>query len=265
MFKPNKKTVVTTATCALLGVLAIGGTLAYLTDTEGAVNTFTVGKVQVDLEEPNWDPYDPTDPTDQPDLPNEVKQKDPQIENTGNNDAWVFVEVKVPVRKYTPVSDAGVVGAETTADVATFGKLANAADVTSAYTKMAADGSAGLGTDWILVNSAVSTANNTYSTYLLGYKNAVAPGAKTPAAFDAIKIANFQEGALDEMAMTIPVKAYAIQSSSLTGIDYKNPQDKAGLKKIYDIFAAQNPTAISSTTSNDAGTAGAKDLKGNDL
>lgn len=61
------------AACAMVGAMAIGGTMAYLTDNEGATNTFTVGKVQVDLEEPGWDPEEGKDI-----VPNEEVAKNPR-------------------------------------------------------------------------------------------------------------------------------------------------------------------------------------------
>ena len=80
---------VTMTACALTGAMAVGGTFAYLTDSEGSVNTFTIGKVQIDLEEPNWHPEDTEDI-----IPNEVIKKDPKVENTGTNLAYVFADRK---------------------------------------------------------------------------------------------------------------------------------------------------------------------------
>lgn len=55
----NKKKVLTTgAACGLIAAMAIGGTMAYLTDSEQTSNTFTVGKVKIDLEETRWDTTD---------------------------------------------------------------------------------------------------------------------------------------------------------------------------------------------------------------
>lgn len=56
MKKENKKsTAITLAALCLLGVLSIGGTMAYLTDNDTKTNTFTYGKVDITLEEPHWD------------------------------------------------------------------------------------------------------------------------------------------------------------------------------------------------------------------
>ena len=78
--KKRMKTMI--AATAMIGVLAIGGISAYFTDGDTATNTFTVGKVSIDLQEPNWNP--PKDIT-----PNQEIKKDPQIKNDGINDPYM--------------------------------------------------------------------------------------------------------------------------------------------------------------------------------
>ena len=51
-----KKKIVTVCLAAALMVTAlIGGSLAYFTDEDTKDNTFTVGNVDIVLDEPNWD------------------------------------------------------------------------------------------------------------------------------------------------------------------------------------------------------------------
>ena len=54
----NRKLVKGIALAAVITALAAGGTAAYLTDFETATNSFTVGKVDIDLDEPNCKPED---------------------------------------------------------------------------------------------------------------------------------------------------------------------------------------------------------------
>ena len=54
----------TTAACVLVGALGIGGTIAYMTDNESVTNTFTVGKIDVDLTEPSYPGNDSPDVKD---------------------------------------------------------------------------------------------------------------------------------------------------------------------------------------------------------
>ena len=54
------------------------------------------------LEEPQWDPDKGKDITPDKEVP-----KDPQITNTGANDAYVFMEVSVPRSEVRTVNDDG--------------------------------------------------------------------------------------------------------------------------------------------------------------
>ena len=45
---------------AMIAALAAGGTAAYLTDFETTTNSFTVGKVDIELDEPGWKPEENT-------------------------------------------------------------------------------------------------------------------------------------------------------------------------------------------------------------
>ena len=99
--KKQTKTIAVAA--ALAAVLTIGGVSAYFTDADTATNTFTIGKISLDLQEPNWDPDHATNLT-----PNQIIKKDPQIRNDGINDEFVFLEVTVPYKNVITVNDAGV-------------------------------------------------------------------------------------------------------------------------------------------------------------
>lgn len=68
--------------------LAIGGTLAYLTDTESTVNTFTMGNVDITLEEDFKQGATL--------LPGVDIEKKPVITNVSNNDAWVWMVWSIP-------------------------------------------------------------------------------------------------------------------------------------------------------------------------
>ena len=81
--------------CAMVGALAVGGTMAYLTDHEETENVFTVGKVQVDLTEPDWPGNDSEEVKNL--VSNQELPKNPQVTNTGNTDAIVYMIVNTPV------------------------------------------------------------------------------------------------------------------------------------------------------------------------
>lgn len=87
----KKKVLAMCLVVALAATAIIGGTLAYFTDNAVAENTFTVGNVDIELTEPNWDDHG----ADEADTvyPGEPLDKDPTVENTGANPCFVRVSV----------------------------------------------------------------------------------------------------------------------------------------------------------------------------
>ena len=84
-----KKKITTLVLLAALLTIVIGGaTLAYFTDKDEAVNTFTVGNVKIELTEPSWVTPDKV-------VPGIAYDKDPIVTNTGSNPAYIRVKVTV--------------------------------------------------------------------------------------------------------------------------------------------------------------------------
>ena len=52
----KKKILAITLCVAMLAIMVVSGTLAYFTDTGAKVNTFTMGKVDIELDEPTYAP-----------------------------------------------------------------------------------------------------------------------------------------------------------------------------------------------------------------
>ena len=70
-----KKVFVTIMAIAMVATLAIGATVAYMTDSEEKVNTFTVGDLDITLSEPSWE--DTTDGKNM--IPGYKTEKDPTV------------------------------------------------------------------------------------------------------------------------------------------------------------------------------------------
>lgn len=83
-----KKIVLALLVVALIAVAAVAGTFAYLTDTDSADNVMTLGKVKIKLVE-NYT-------QDSKLLPGVDVNKDVQIKNTGDTDAWVWYTYAIP-------------------------------------------------------------------------------------------------------------------------------------------------------------------------
>ncbi len=85
----NKKLITTVVAAALVAVVGIGSTLAYLQDeTDGTTNTFTIGDVKIDLDEPTWNPEKGNDM-----LPGATVAKNPIVTNVGQTEAFIGVRV----------------------------------------------------------------------------------------------------------------------------------------------------------------------------
>ena len=102
----SKRKILTLAlTVCMVAILAIGGSLAYLTDTDQAVNVFTTGNVKIDLIE---DFGDNNDETLEKLLPttgytDETKyfringiEKEIYVENEGSEPAYVRIHLAIP-------------------------------------------------------------------------------------------------------------------------------------------------------------------------
>jgi len=84
----SKKTLLLCLCIVATLVIGLGSTLAYLTDTDTKVNTFTVGNVDIMVDED----FEQNSPL----APGATVNKDAQIVNTGAAPAWVWMTVAVP-------------------------------------------------------------------------------------------------------------------------------------------------------------------------
>ena len=88
----KKKILTLGLVAALSATAAIGGTLAYFTDTADATNTFTVGNVNIELTEPGWDKVK-EDKKNENVYPGQILDKDPTVTNTGANPCFIRMGV----------------------------------------------------------------------------------------------------------------------------------------------------------------------------
>jgi predicted ribosomally synthesized peptide with SipW-like signal peptide len=106
----NKKVVASTAAVLGIAALVAGGTIAYFTDKDTATNTFTVGNVDIELEEKDF--------TGTPINPEKAGKLMPGSSTTagvaknatvtvkeGSSDSYVWVELLVPAPLYESKSE----------------------------------------------------------------------------------------------------------------------------------------------------------------
>ena len=90
----KKKALITTAAAvALVAVVGIGSTLAYFTDSESRTNTVTFGHVDIDFDEPNYDPGDDDDIIENL-VPGAEIRKDPTITAVAGSEA-MYIRAKI--------------------------------------------------------------------------------------------------------------------------------------------------------------------------
>ena len=230
MKKSSMRTLALTA--ILAGTVSIGGIMAYFTDGDTATNTFTVGKISLDLQEPSWVP--PTNIT-----PGQEIAKDPQIKNDGNNEEFVFLKVTVPYANVVTANEDG-----------TKGKTAD----TELFSYDVKDG-------WIELDSKKETDSLKQTvTHLYAYTGETADSMKalsvnssTPSLFDWVRFANIVEDQnLETTTQNIVIEAYGIQTQNIADdkvdIDGNNNDGKTLPIDVWAVIENQDPSLQSPVT-----------------
>lgn len=231
---------------AMLVILVIGSVGAYFTATDEISNDFTVGKIDVEITEPNWSALTDTDKDGTPDvaecvLPNSLIAKDPTVKNTSDsNDAFVFVKVTVPKAN---VLTSNVVSGNKEKN----SKLTQLFQLNDEDNTSGGNGKAWAGTDtyntdsWYLLKS--DTEQEGYNEYIFAYGGSSActalPAGESTAepVFSSVTFCNAVEGQnLELTTKSIELEAYAIQTTDLTSSDKKEPL------AVWEILNAQTST-----------------------
>lgn len=184
------------ASLVLVAALAVGGTLAYLTDTETKENAFALGKVDIEVEEPDWNP----DP-DTPVKPGDTLTKNPLINNTGTEDAYVFFKVAIPY-----VENGTVLNADGSKD-----KVEDFADYFTLNDMSA---------NWTKVGDVTQENGKNVYIYAYGAEDALtaltAAQGQTDVLFESVTMRNILElNSVTEVNNSIDVTGYAIQVSNI--------------------------------------------------
>lgn len=97
----SRKRLIITAIVLVL-VLAIGGILAYFTDSQTVENTFKMSNVDIEVKEPGF-------PNETITIgPNDFVTKNPYIENKSSGNVYAFMEVAIPVANVATESNPTV-------------------------------------------------------------------------------------------------------------------------------------------------------------
>lgn len=216
MIKVNKKVKAAVLCTALAGTVSVGGIMAYFTDADTAVNEFTVGRIELDLQEPNWEPGSGIHMT-----PQKTVKKDPQILNDGINDEFVFLEVTVPRLTLVTANPDGTKNPAAPTELFHY-------TVNKGWTE--------------LTKERKETENSVTHLYVWGTEEkctVLEKGVTTGALFDTVTMANVAEDqGLEESHPEITINAYGIQTTDLEG-------GKVSAQEVWGILSSQVPeTAV---------------------
>ena len=190
-------------------VLLVGSSFAFFMDKESVTNPFTVGNVKITVTEEHFDETTARDIT-----PNKVIPKDPVVTNTGVNDVYAFVSVKVPKANVETANADGTLNAAKNQDLFTYKVNDN----------------------WKLIKT--NDADD-HTEYIYAYSDAdgslkkLAKSEKTNAVFDNVKFINIVDEQQSGVNLNIDVNGIGIQTADL-GTD--NPL------QIYNIAVKQMQT-----------------------
>ena len=172
-------------------VLLVGSSFAFFMDKESVTNPFTVGNVKITVTEEHFDETTARDIT-----PNKVIPKDPVVTNTGVNDVYAFVSVKVPKANVETANADGTLNAAKNQDLFTYKVNDN----------------------WKLIKT--NDADD-HTEYIYAYSNAdgslkkLAKNEKTNAVFDSVKFINIVDEQQSGVNLSIDVNGIGIQTADL--------------------------------------------------
>ena len=191
----NKKKTITAAVVLML-VLLVGGLVAYFTDKDEVTNTFTVGNVDIEVLETNWDALTDSDGNDIPDdaenmMPGQSVAKDPKIHNLSTtNPAYVFAKIESPCTTGTTPLEL------------------------FDYTV-----TPGVNSGWELMTNGTCTngkITRVYSYSSSGTMTALAANGNTPTLFDTLTLNENVTGDIPTDT-NVKITGYAVQTTGLTG------------------------------------------------
>ena len=119
--KTKRKALLLSLCAVLLVVASVMGTMAYLTSTDEVKNTFTVGKVEITLDEKDTDNSTPNADRDKANsyllVPGEKYEKDPTVHvKPVSEDSYIFVKVENGLAAYEDATSAAEGGYKSIAD-----------------------------------------------------------------------------------------------------------------------------------------------------
>ena len=236
------------AAAAVLAVMGVaGGTLAYMASQETAGNVFLTGDVHIKTTEPEFPTKDANNDgvPDQNEkmVPYQTSPKNPKIQNTGKNDAIVFMKVTVPAESITEINDDGSRKDTALSDIFWLKQKEDSEDTHANH----------FDENWIeltdldgnVVDNADCNDERKGREYIFGYHVRLDERESTTSLFDVVQNKKYGSQSISPTEVeNITIDTYAIQADNV----YKNgsPLDTTGeltqaqLTYIYQAYGNQN-------------------------
>ena len=244
---------------SILGVMCIGGIMAYFSSTDAVTNRMQARDLHIQLSEPSWVEY--------PEyiVPNQKILKDPMVKNVSETEAYIFLELIVPYAddlilegngtdeyQNILISDDGTQtitktssGEEMTIKDEATGEITKYWSGVELFRFYQKDGTQGFCSDWVAVGTPSKNTSDKTITYIFVYEKGegnpkpVLQGEETSTLFDYVKFVNAQEKSGLEPITNKSVKdyhilvnAYAIQTDYL-GISEEEKENPVYLWEAY--------------------------------
>ena len=220
-----KKKILAIVLCvAMLAIAIAGGTLAYFTDTDAETNTFTMGKVEIELDEPH---YIPGEDGKLKIFPGQTYDKDPTITvDKDSEDCWLVATVTINKRANLHTlyaDDTTGVKQPWGLSLAGNGKMVSGGIAAYTATPAVENGISGtLLNDVVFLSYSEDIPADTI-TYTFYFKNIHHAGEKE-VLFTQVNIPSIIDNGDIDSDLNVTVNAYAIQA--------------VGFKNVYEAYDA---------------------------
>lgn len=223
----RKKIITGTLCIGLIASLSIGGTLAFLTDTEEVTNHFSVGDLDITIDEPKWNdegtPYDdggtPNDPSDDTPatpgdgkglVPGDTREKDPTI-TAVTGDSYMRVILTIQDKDGKAITDK-----ERLNYILDTVYYANPAlDENNSYSLADLSKYNTINSDFTLVTDKSSSDTNVTGVYYYNYNNILEEGSSVKLFTNIVIPTDYNQQVLKVLGeYQIVIYAQAIQSDN---------------------------------------------------
>ena len=203
---------------AMLAIVLVSGTMAYFTDTHAQTNTFTMGKVDIDLSEPN---YTPGENGKLKVFPGQSYEKDPTITVAEDSeDCYIIATVTIDQRdSLYALYDGDTTGVKQSWGLSLAGKAGLVSGGVADYEAKGAVENGLSGTllgDEVFLTYSEDVAAKTI-TYTFYFKNPQQAG-DSQVLFTQVNIPSIIENGDIQGDLNIVVNAYAIQSTGFADV-----------------------------------------------